>query len=199
MANIIESWAASLALHTKFTQDDGKVFAYAMKVLFTNLGGIATLAMAAWALGVFDTTMAAYLSATTLRIFTGGRHAGSPVKCFISSIVIFCGTGFAVKAFSGSLTDAHALALLIFTFLLSGVAIYTYAPVETPNKPIKTSQVPYLKNLAIFTWGAWFIALSLDMLFNFTPALLYFALLAGILLQTAFILPVFNNKITSGR
>ncbi|MHB1042929.1 MAG: accessory gene regulator ArgB-like protein [Eubacteriales bacterium] len=199
MSGLLESWAESLALHTKFTQDDSKVFSYTMKVLLTNLGGIATLTMASWVLGIFDTTMSTYLSAVTLRIFTGGKHAGSHAKCYIMCIVTFCGAGFAIKAFSGSLTEAHSLALLIFTFLFSGMAIYLYAPVETPNKPIKTSRVPYLKNFALFAWGTWFIVLSLDMLLNLIPSPLEIALMAGILLQTSFILPVFNKNRTVRR
>lgn len=189
MSNFFESWASEMARHTNFTKKDDQIFLYSMKVIATNTFGFLTLALVSFFLGVFETTMVAYVAASTLRIFSGGYHADNPIKCATLGIITFCSAGLIAEHFGVSLTYSQLVQILFFVLLFSAGSIYLFAPTETPNKPIKSSQTAYLKRFSIIVWGIWFIVLSLNVFYGFLSIEIAFSILLGILIQSLMLLP----------
>ena len=76
-----------------------------------------------------------------LRTFSGGFHAGSHLKCYISSVLLF---GFSV--FLGVYIST-ILQLLIITILFTccTLAVLFIAPVEDKNKPLSEPEVKKCK------------------------------------------------------
>lgn len=189
MSNFLDSWATEMAKHTNFTSKDDQVYLYSMKVIAVNTFGFLTIALVSYFLGIFITTITAYIAAGTLRIFSGGYHADNTIKCAIIGLITFCGAGFISDNLGESLTHNQLVLILFFVLLFSAVSIYLFAPVETSNKPIKSSQVAYLKRLSIIVWGFWFITLSLNVFYGFLSMEIAFSILLGVLIQSLMLMP----------
>lgn len=74
-----------------------------------------------------------------LRKYSGGAHAGSAELCNAISVVYSASAGFVAKKYLSAVDNPFLmLALTVVIFSISYLIVYRYAPVDSPNKPIKT-------------------------------------------------------------
>ena len=147
---MLKQWSKTISSETEI---DYEVILYGMKVFFNNLIGFLTIAITASLVGCLFNTLAAYITAASIRIFAGGIHAKNPINCYISGTLIFVGIGF-ISPFL-RLINEHNLLAVLFVSAVSLVIFILFAPVDTPNKPIKTMEREKLRRLTLIAWGFW--------------------------------------------
>ena len=120
-----------------------------------------------------------------LRKYSGGAHAGSAELCNAISVVYSTSSGFIAKKYLSAI--GHPFLMLSLTgllFCVSYLVVYRYAPVDSPNKPIKTVKkrkrmrkgsfiiltVYFLLSAALLFWGCdneVFASYGISLLFGF--------------------------------
>lgn len=73
-----------------------------------------------------------------LRKYSGGAHAGSAELCNAISVVYSASAGFVAKKYLSAIDNPFLMLLTVVIFSVSYLIVYRYAPVDSPNKPIKT-------------------------------------------------------------
>lgn len=148
---VLDHWSDDIA---RASGIDREIILYGLKLLFSNLAGFLTIVVAASAAGCLPRALAAYVASGSMRVFAGGRHTASPVTCAVSSAALFTGIGLlsipvwrAVKTHVFYVIPAVALVML--------VSLAAWAPVDTPNKPIRVERKKKLKVLAFLILFGW--------------------------------------------
>jgi len=73
-----------------------------------------------------------------LRKYSGGAHAGSAELCNAISVVYSASAGFVARKYLSTMDNSFLMLLTVVIFSISYLIVYRYAPVDSPNKPIKT-------------------------------------------------------------
>ena len=147
---MLKQWSKTISSETEI---DYEVILYGMKVFLNNLMGFLTITITASLAGCLFNTLAAYITAASIRIFAGGIHAKSPIICYISGTLLFVGIGL-ISPFLRIINEHNLLAVL-FVSVVSLVIFILFAPVDTPNKPIKPMDKEKLRRLTLIAWGFW--------------------------------------------
>ena len=147
---MLKQWSKTISSETEI---DYEVILYGMKVFLNNLMGFLAITITASLAGCLSNTLAAYITAASIHIFSGGIHAKNPIICYISGTLIFVGIGL-ISPFL-RLINEHNLLAVLFVSVVSLVIFILFAPVDTPNKPIKTMDREKLRRLTLITWGFW--------------------------------------------
>ena len=80
-------------------------------------------------------------TASILRKYSGGAHSESSNVCTLLGIIISSCIGFFIKSnFFAKMNFEVIVFVGIVIFVFSYFIIFKYAPVDTPNKPIKTEK-----------------------------------------------------------
>lgn len=137
---------------------DEEVILFGLRLFVASAAGYAALIIIASLLGVLSYALTAAVTASVFRVFSGGAHAFSPVRCSLMGIIIFSALGFLAK----SHPDISST-LLASTFVVISACglyiIYRYVPAETPGKPISSSmQRRYLRTTSFSLLIIWSIA-----------------------------------------
>lgn len=97
-------------------------------------------------IGILWETCIYYLSFIPLRIFAGGYHADTRLKCYLISLLAFGIFSFLLKISSFNLNSY--VILVISTF--SVIVIYILSPIVHKNKRISAEQVLYQRKLSLY-------------------------------------------------
>lgn len=87
-----------------------------------------------------------------LRQYTGGCHASTPIKCYISTLLMIT----IVLSVIGNVN--FSFSVLSGLFILSGVIIWILSPVAAKNKPLDDMEKRIYKKKAVSIWGIELIA-----------------------------------------
>ena len=127
-------------------------------------------------------------SVSILRKYSGGAHAGTIEEC-TSISVIYC-VAFALmsrRLLLPVLNTYSMLTIVIIVYLLSYTAIFKLAPVDSPNKPIKTDKKKRrMRKGSLITLSVYFVLSILFLLLSlkyFSISSLGTSLLFGIAWQ----------------
>ncbi|MEL7563753.1 MAG: accessory gene regulator B family protein [Dehalobacterium sp.] len=136
----MENMEKSLNKFTNFismeTGKDQEVLLFGLRLLLSYIIGFFLIIIISYLLGIHYYTLTAAITASILRVFSGGTHASSQSRCCLLGILIFIPMGFIAKIFS---PRESLLVLLILGILIYGLfAINKYAPAATPGKPISS-------------------------------------------------------------
>ncbi len=133
-----------------------------------------------------------------LRKSTGGVHANSPGRCILVSILVGISLGYI-----STILPVKFETMIIYTiiiYVLASLLVYKYAPVASPNKPIKTqSKKQKLRAKAFRTMIFYLIIISLLIIINIKFANLesyIYSILLGLLWQS-FTLTNIGHKLLS--
>jgi accessory gene regulator B len=89
--------------------------------------------------GVPAEAMIMSFSVSILRKYSGGAHAKTAEFCTFFSVVYCVSTAVISKRLLAGISSPVSMAVaLVIIFGLSFLAVYQFAPVDSPNKPIKT-------------------------------------------------------------
>lgn len=133
-----------------------EILAYSVKILLSSVIGYFAIIVLSAAVGVLPWALAAAITASVLRTFSGGAHADSPFNCTVIGTLIFSGLGLASKYTFGPM-EAFLFPVVGGVFLTAVYCVLRYAPADTHNKPITgETHRRRLRNAAaayVMVWG----------------------------------------------
>ena len=83
-----------------------------------------------------------------LRSFCGGHHAETNEGCTVISALLVCGVCVAVQLIPKNLNGI----IQPISFMVSGLMIIRYAPVEDANKPLSDSEISRYQKRSRYIW-----------------------------------------------
>ncbi len=113
-----------------------EIYQYGYEVLISGLTGFAIVMIMGAVMKCFLESIMFLAVFVPIRQLTGGYHADSYLKCNIVFTVIFLIVMLVTEAMLSTI-------LFIYIFILSGIfiiAVYEFAPMENPNKPLDEGQ-----------------------------------------------------------
>lgn len=141
ITRLAEKCVAASIKRNIIPEDESDFFAFAFGLMLSQIFGIATCLLIGVIFQCVIESIIYLLFFIPLRKFSGGFHAGSRLKCYVSSVLLF---GFSV--FLGVYIGT-VLQLLIITILFTccALAVLFIAPVEDKNKPLSEPEVKKCK------------------------------------------------------
>jgi accessory gene regulator B len=139
MEKFSKSVAAKLADELEYDNDKREVMAYGAFALTQMFISVGLVMIFGFMFHVVIEALIISFAASILRKYSGGVHASSPNTCTFLGIVVCVGFALLIKLVFAPLTD-------IKEFLIVGVGVFVWsiytvnklAPVDTPNKPIRS-------------------------------------------------------------
>jgi len=147
------------------TEKDQEVLLFGLRLLLSYIIGFLLLTIISYLLGIHFYTLTAAVTASILRVFSGGTHASSQTRCCLLGIIIFIPMGFIAKLFS---PGEQFLVLLVIGIIIYGLVIINkYAPAATPGKPISSQiQRDVLRRNSFIVLILWGIICLMGLVFN---------------------------------
>ncbi len=119
------------------SKDESEFFEFAFALMLSQVLGIVTCLIIGAIFQSIIETILYLLFFIPLRTFSGGFHAGSHLKCYVSSVLLFAGSVFL------GVFVSNVLQLLIITIIFAccALTLLLIAPVEDKNKPLSEPEV----------------------------------------------------------
>lgn len=93
-----------------------------------------------------------------LRIYAGGYHADTPIKCYGTSLAISITVFYIIHRLNlGTM-------ILTFIFILSSITVLILSPLDTPNKPLDQEEYKFYKKKTYKIVGIYIILFILTLL-----------------------------------
>jgi accessory gene regulator B len=137
--------------------DEGQeaILKYGIYLAYTYILGFCVSLILAQILGIFSYVFVLLVAISTFRNFSGGAHCASMVNCIVFSVVTANFLALFSKLFSVNQVLMLASTIAIFIFALW--AVYTYAPADTPAKPITSvTKRKHLRTRSYMVLILWF-------------------------------------------
>lgn len=113
------------------------IIAYPLKAIYGEILKLIILFIFARLLSILIPTLIITTVFSLLRVFAGGVHMDTRIKCFTAMVVMFIGSGQVVKNISSlNYNPIYNLILIVITYIIGTIIIKLYAPQDTLNKPI---------------------------------------------------------------
>lgn len=134
---ISENISSMISEKLSLSNDEKEVIAYGLFIFIQTVISILMIAILGAVTGVFIESMIISFTAATLRKFSGGAHASSPINCALIGMLIFVGLALFVKH---TLLNLEFIYLNVFMIIEYAFALYVmikYSPKGSVNKPLK--------------------------------------------------------------
>ena len=160
-------------------EEDAEIYIYGINQILTSVFNVSSALIIGLILGTFFETvvfMAAYIP---LRIFAGGYHAKTSLRCYIFSVIMLVIVSLDIKYLP--LAEWVYYAIL----LAAAIVVLVLSPVEDRNKPLDEIEHKVYKRRAIFIAAAELLiglALRLAGLSNLFVAVVYSFCMLSIML-----------------
>lgn len=146
-----------LAETLSLPRDSADIAAFALENIFHTVITLLTIGLAAGFLGLFWPAMIASFTAMLLRVFSGGSHASTPLRCLIISIVFSLSSGFLGCMTAKIITEQFFKETSYIFFLCSIALVIRYSPAQNDKKPIPDWQMKKYKICSTLSLIGWFI------------------------------------------
>lgn len=146
LGRIADSIAVLFLNKNIINEDELPVYQYGMQVLICNIAGMLTVLIVGILISRLVESIIFITIYTTLRIYTGGYHARTPLVCNI----VFLGT-YLVTVMLEALKVNNSVVWIMY--LLSCLIILRFSPIENVNKELdeKDKEIYRNKSLIIST------------------------------------------------
>ena len=122
-----------------------EVYAYGAEIVYsTVLNGLIVLLMSVIT-GTFIPTLVFIISFILLRRSAGGFHASTHTKCMLILVAVHLLFVLCVNFLNIAIVPYFSY----FTILYSCISVFLFAPVEHPNKPLKSHEIMKLRGFSI--------------------------------------------------
>ncbi|MGG5462162.1 accessory gene regulator ArgB-like protein [Clostridium sp. B9] len=133
--------AEKVSEELNYDNEKKEVIQYGTYALIQTLLSIISVLILGLIFGVAVDALVFLFTASILRKYSGGAHSESPNTCTALGIIMSLGVGLILKAkFFLNLDFLIIVISTIIVFVFAYFVIYKYAPVDSPNKPIKTEK-----------------------------------------------------------
>lgn len=146
LGRIVDSIAVLFLKKNIINEDELPVYQYGMQVLICNIAGMLTVLIVGILISRLVESIIFITIYATLRIYTGGYHARTPLVCNI----VFLGT-YLVTVMLEALKVNNSVVWIMY--LLSCLIILRFSPIENVNKELdeKDKEIYRNKSLIIST------------------------------------------------
>ncbi|WP_304943243.1 accessory gene regulator ArgB-like protein [Vallitalea guaymasensis] len=172
-------------------EDDKEVYTYGFEIIISSLLILIGMVILGIIFRCLLKVIVFILFFCSLRIQAGGYHAKSHWKCFIY-FLLSC---FLAILISHLLLDFDKnLIIIILVLIESCIIIITYAPVDTVNKPLGSSEkVAYKKKSMITVIVQSIIIIAMSIFLNSLESYYMVAAIA-VFMESLTVLPIINKK-----
>ncbi len=139
MDRISKNVASKMAEELKLDADRQEVIAYGAYGILQTAWSVFLIAVFGFLFGVLWQAVLISFSASYLRKYSGGAHAGSPNRCAVIGVIIFVPLAFVVNWVAG-LNTIIVYSIILLEYLCTYFLAYRYCPVDSPAKPIKKQE-----------------------------------------------------------
>lgn len=143
---VIASQAQWLANKLDYEKPQEEILNYSLTIVVNMVVGYTVLVIIAGLLGLLPTSITAALTASLLRLFSGGAHASRSSRCTGLGVAVLVAMGWFASAVYPLLPKIINLPVhtspirvfLIIIIVLGTVIFYLYSPTVAPGKPKPT-------------------------------------------------------------
>lgn len=128
-----------------------EIYKYGLNLLSATIIKIIVLAIISSLFGLVKETFLFIICFSSLRIQAGGIHANTLLKCLIMTLTITFTSLFLIDL----LPSGVYIYFQIASILLSIIVIYSFAPIESSNKPLTPKEKVLYKNRSMVTVVIW--------------------------------------------
>ncbi|GEM_PF-2046151 len=192
MSKLIHNFAHRISRETGY-KDTGIIF-FGLQSLISMISGYAVLGVLSFILKVFPHAIIAALVSSSLRVFSGGSHASSPLRCTVFGTVMFLVLGGIAATLAALNSTVLLLTLTILIPVLAMVAIYKYGYATTHKKPLNSyAHGRKLRSAAVTVLFVWLVVIIYLLYFhasNLSCRVFIASILTGIAWHTFCLTPL---------
>ncbi|MDZ5252475.1 accessory gene regulator ArgB-like protein [Clostridium sp. LIBA-8841] len=139
--NISRAVAEKVSNELNYDNERKEVIQYGTYALIQTLISIISVLILGLIFNIALEALIFLFTASILRKYSGGAHSESSNVCTLLGIVISICIGFLIKSsFFVNMNFEFIIFIGVVIFVFAYFIIFKYAPVDTPNKPIKTEK-----------------------------------------------------------
>lgn len=172
MQNIIDSTAQYLLSQQVISKKDVKIYRYGLEMLFLSLVEILSILGLSLFIGNFFETVLFFLAFIPLRLFAGGYHATTRLRCYLVSLCVYGIFSLCLIIVPTDLALIRSVSSALISFLI----VMVWAPVIHKNRHLEKQTYIYCKRVSrkiAMVWlvtivicgglflGVWIMALAL--------------------------------------
>lgn len=141
MEKLAQNLARNISSSLGYDEEKEAVVAYGLTAIIQVSATVLLVLLLGILAGVLVESLIVCFSVAVLRKYSGGAHAETAEFCTCFSAVYCTLTAFLSKKLLTTIYSFIPMAAAVtLVFILSFVFIYKLAPVDTPNKPIRTEK-----------------------------------------------------------
>ncbi|MCR5636217.1 MAG: accessory gene regulator B family protein [Clostridiales bacterium] len=125
-----------------------EVYIYGVELLISSLTGTLFILIEAVLFNALPESIIYLISLAAVRVFTGGYHAETYLKCNIITVLSFTFSLLVYKLLSNYLFVCRPF-LIAFVFLISVILFVKYSPMENEYKPIAANDIMKYKIISL--------------------------------------------------
>lgn len=140
----------SIAVNLNLDKNNEEVITYGAIIMFQTLFSISLVLIFGFIFNVFIEALLLSLTGSILRKYSGGVHSASPYRCAVIGAAISVGLSITIVLILKYIPFLIVVLLISIALVYSYFYICKYAPVDSPQKPIKNiSKKKRLKKISI--------------------------------------------------
>lgn len=175
------------------TEDERELYVYGLFMIFSHLMYLVLAIFFGLIFKCFIESVIFYIAFQFLRRYAGGYHAKTETRCEImSALSILC---CIVLIKCSKMYDINIV--LLSTSLVFAVLIFTFCPLDTPEKPLTDKEHKYFRKISLIILSLIIVAIIISFIFKFN---IIFApccvsvILEGVLIGTGQIKKAYSKK-----
>lgn len=162
---ISENIAKNLKDELKLEQEKYEVIEYGLHAFFHMSLSILFIVIFGAIFGVLLESLLISFTIAILRRSSGGAHASTELNCAIIGVIVSVIPSIILANINMDIKNIMLISF--FIFLISAYLIYKLAPVDSPNKPIKSEKkIKRLKRGSLITLGIYMMLVIINILFS---------------------------------
>lgn len=124
--------------------DQSEVYVYGMTLMISSTATLLATLLLGFVFHVINSVLVFLLFFVPVRIFSGGYHSSSYLRCFLT-FMLMQGSFIVIQR---NLPERAVLPSILITSLISLFLIFKFSPVSHPNAPIRESDWLRFKRLS---------------------------------------------------
>lgn len=131
--NLSENITDYFYLNNIINEEEKEIYIYGLHLIISSIIGITIILTLGLIFNIFSNTFLFLISFISIRMYSGGYHAKSYIKCNITLITIYLIVFLIVNYTPTELIFLSSILLSIITLII----ILKFAPTDTENKKLK--------------------------------------------------------------
>lgn len=141
MEKLAKKWANNIARSLGCEDEKEAVIAYGLMAMIQIFITVLLVLLFGILIGAPAEAMIVCFSVSILRQYSGGAHAGSAELCAGIGVVYSTAAAFVSRKLLLAIYQPVLMsAAIIVTYTISFAMLYRFAPVDSPNKPVRTAE-----------------------------------------------------------